>query len=165
MVYSSEISSLSHSFAETILVNTRSIFRKWRRFFFLKGQSTKTYLTFYTCITKSEISACLHSLCFSLCKVLFLTSFFAENIVNNGSWILGNWESFISKKFLSTLTSFIFYISILDWYIQVYHWTLSLQNFWGRMQKGRMQLVTGMLHHQLRVAIKFEFVFFVIIIP
>ena len=40
---------------------------------FLTGQSTKTYLTIYTGITKREISACLHNLFFSLCKVLFLT--------------------------------------------------------------------------------------------
>ena len=45
---------------------------------FLIGQATKTYLTFYTSITKWEISACLHSLCFSLCKVLFLTLFCRE---------------------------------------------------------------------------------------
>ena len=78
MVHSSEISCLSHSFAETIVTHPKSILRNGRRFLFLTGQFMETYLTFYTGITKSEISACLHNLFLSLCKVLFLTSFGRE---------------------------------------------------------------------------------------
>ena len=78
MVHSSEISCLSHIFIETIVANPTSILRTWRRFLFPKGSSTKTSLTFYTGITKREISACIHNLFFSLCKVLFLTSFSRE---------------------------------------------------------------------------------------
>ena len=48
------------------------------RFAFLKGKPTKTYLTFYTGITKSEISAYFHSLFFGLCKVLFQSPFYRE---------------------------------------------------------------------------------------
>jgi len=75
MVHSSEISCLSHSFVETIVANPRSISKNWRRFLFLTDQYTQTYLTFYIGITKREIRACIHNLFFSLCKVLFLTSF------------------------------------------------------------------------------------------
>ena len=45
---------------------------------FLTGSYRGKSLTFYIGITKREISACLHSLFFSLCKVLFLTSFCRE---------------------------------------------------------------------------------------
>jgi len=45
---------------------------------FLKGQSTKIYLTFYTCITKKVINSYIPSLFFGLCKVLFLTYFYRE---------------------------------------------------------------------------------------
>ena len=146
------------------MANPRWMLQNWRRFVFLKGLSTKTYLMFYTGITKREISTCLHNLFFGLCKVLFLTSFcreYCEQVELN----FGKIRRFISKTYLSKITSFTFYISILDWDIQSYHWTLSLQNFWGRMHKGRRQLVTWKPHHHLRVAIKFKFLFFVTINP
>jgi len=78
MVHFPEISCLSHNCAETIVANRRCILRNWRRFMFLNVQYTKTYLTFYTGITKRDINAYLHSLFFTLCKILFLTSFFRE---------------------------------------------------------------------------------------
>lgn len=78
MVHSLEISCLSHSFSKTIVANPRIISRSWKRFVFLTRRATKTYFTFYTSITKSDISACLHSLFFSLCKILFFTSFCRE---------------------------------------------------------------------------------------
>jgi len=78
MVHSLEISCLSHSFSKTSSTNTRWILWNQRRFVFLRGWSTKTYLTFYTGITKCEISSCLHRLFLELCKVLFLTSFCRE---------------------------------------------------------------------------------------
>ena len=78
MVESSKISYLSHSFAETTVTNLRCILKNWRKFLFLTGQSTKSYLTFYIGITKREIIACIHSLFFSLCIVLFLTSICRE---------------------------------------------------------------------------------------
>ena len=78
MVHFPEISCLSHNFAETIVVNPRCILRNWRRFVFLKVKYKKTYLMFYTGITKREINAYLHSLFFGLCKVFFLTSFCNE---------------------------------------------------------------------------------------
>ena len=78
MVHFPEISSLSHNFTETVVANLRWILRNWRRFVFLKGQYTKTYLTFYIGVTKREINAYLHCLFFGLCKVLFLTSFCRE---------------------------------------------------------------------------------------
>ena len=87
---------------------------------------------------------------------LYFTHRFVEPIVNCWSRIVGNWERFISPKYLSTITSFTFYISILDWEIKGYHWTPILQNFWSRMHKERKQLVTWMPHHQLRVDIKFK---------
>lgn len=78
MVHSSEISYLSHSFVEITVSNQRCISRNWRRFVFLIGHSTKTFLNVYTGITKRDLSACLHILSFSSCKVLFLTSFSRE---------------------------------------------------------------------------------------
>lgn len=78
MLHFLEIPCLSHSFAETIVENRRCILRNWMLFVFLKAQYTKTYVTFYTSITKSEINAYLHNLFFRLWKVLFLTSFCRE---------------------------------------------------------------------------------------
>ena len=82
-------------------------------------------------------------LCFTHC--------FAKPIVHSWRGILGNWERFISPTYLSTITSFTFYIYISYWEIQRYHWTPSLRNCWSIMHKVRKQLVTWMPHHQLRV--------------
>ena len=82
---------------------------------------------------------------------LCFTHLFAEPIVNSWRGILGKWKRFISKKILSTITSFTSYIYITDWEIKIYHWTPIFQNCWSRMHKERKQLVTWMPHHQLRV--------------
>ena len=78
MVHFLEILCFNHYFVENIMANPRCILQHWRSFVFLRGQYTKTYLTFYTGITKNVINAYLQSLFFGLCKVLFLTSFCRE---------------------------------------------------------------------------------------
>ena len=55
MVHSSEISCLSHSFAETIVINTRWILQNWRMFMFIICPATTTSLTFLTAIMVLEI--------------------------------------------------------------------------------------------------------------
>ena len=71
-----EISCLSHSFRENIVVRPIWILEKWRRFMFLGFQPIKTYLTLHTSITEWEIHAHIYSLLFRLCKVLFYTYFY-----------------------------------------------------------------------------------------
>ena len=164
MVHSLEISCLSYSFSKTIVENPRSILRNWRRFLFLTDKYTKTYLTFQTCITKREISSCLHGLLFNLCKVLFLTSFSRE--------YSEHMEMNFGKLREAYLKNILIYNKIFH-YLHIYNGLRytkvsmdpNLQNFCSRMHKERMQLVTRMPHHQLRVVIKFDFLFFVTINP
>ena len=71
-----EISCFSHCFAETIVINPRRIFKKWRRFMFLRGPSTKASLNFITAIMVLEILNNVGK--HSLQKILVKSSFCRE---------------------------------------------------------------------------------------
>ena len=64
---------LSHHFVEKIVANPKYIIQKLRIFLFLGDPSTKTYLTFFTVISESNIHTHLYRLFFRLCKTRFYT--------------------------------------------------------------------------------------------
>ena len=105
---------------------------------------TKRYMRIFTAYFADSVKLCF-------------THIFAELIVNSWSIILVNWKRFISPTYLSTITSFTFYISITDWEIQRYLWTQNLQNCWSRMHNERKQLVTKDASSSTKSWIKFEF--------
>ena len=141
---------LSHYFAEGIVANPKYIIQKWRNFLFLRYLSIETYLKFFTMISDWEIHVHLYRLFFRLCKTLFYTYVcraFCAQLERN----LGKLKEVYLTNILIYNKLFHCYIYITDLEIKRYHWTPSLQNCWSRMHKERKQLVTWMLHHQLRV--------------
>lgn len=68
-------SFFSHLFAEKIVAHQRWILGNWRRFLFIRWQSTITYLTFYTSVTGWDIHARIYSL---FCSQDIVNTFFMQ---------------------------------------------------------------------------------------
>ena len=108
MVHSSEISCLNHSFPETIVINRRWIFQNWKAFMFLRGQYTKTSLTFLTAIMVLEILNNVGK--HFLQKIPVKSSFCRDNC---GQYIVQKWRRFMFLRGKYTKTSLTFLTAIM----------------------------------------------------
>ena len=121
MVHSSEISCLSHSFAETIVINPRWILQKWRIFMFLRGTYTTMSLTFLIAIIVLEI---LNNVGKHFLQKIPVSHHFAEKIVANQKYILQKWRSFLFLRYPSKKTYLSVFTVISEWEIHAHLYRL-----------------------------------------